>query len=461
MRPGRWVRLACLWLTAVSVSASADEPVGAAIYRVFLTDGTALASYGEWARLDDRVVFSMPVSTAQTPDLHLVSLPVARVDWPRTERYARAARATRYAATRGEADFARLSSTVAQTLNEVAQQRDPQKRLQVAERARRAMAEWPGNHFGYRAHEVREIVGMLDEVIGELRAAAGLSRFDLALSTSAPPENADTLLPSPGQTELVDQLMKVAALADNPAERTSILRTVLSLLDRAIGTLPDSWVAAVRKTALGTLAEDERIDAEYGALRTKTVNLATRLAARADVRTLERLRTQAVRDDARLGSRRPGQTAALLATIDVHLDAARRLRLAHDQWQLRADGYRAYRRDLGRPLDLLASASASLEDIRQLAGPEPQSLRQLDARIARESSRFERVMPPVELQVIHAVFRSAWELAANAVRLRLEAVAANSLDQARQASSAAAGAMMLFARARADLDAALQPPKLQ
>jgi hypothetical protein len=461
MRPGRWTTLACLWVTALPAPALADEPVGAGIYRVFLTDGTALASYGEWTRLDDRVVFSMPLSTAEAPDLHLVSLPAARVDWSRTERYARTARASHYAATRGEADFARLSATVAQTLNEVAQQPDPQKRLQVAERARRAMAEWPGNYFGYRAHEVREILGMLDEVIAELRAAAGLSRFDLALRTSALPESAETLLPAPAQSEIVDQLMKVAALADNPAERTSILRTVLALLDRAIGTLPETWAAAVRKTALGTIAEDQRIDAEYGALRTRTVGLATRLAARADVHGLERLRAQAVKDDATLGSRRPGETAALLATIDVNLDAARRLRLAHDQWRLRADGYRAYRRDLGRPLETLASASASLEDIRQLAGPEPQSLRQLDARIARESKRFERVVPPAELQGVHAVFRSAWELAASAVRLRLDAVAANSLEQARQASSAAAGALMLLSRARADLDAALQPPRIQ
>ena len=30
-------------------------------YRVFLADGTALVSFGEWARVDDLVVFSMPL----------------------------------------------------------------------------------------------------------------------------------------------------------------------------------------------------------------------------------------------------------------------------------------------------------------------------------------------------------------------------------------------------------------
>jgi hypothetical protein len=302
---------------------------------------------------------------------------------------------------------------------------------------------------------------MLDEVIGELRASAGLSRFDLALSASVAPEAAEPLLPPPAETELVDQLMRVATFTDTPAERTSILRTVLSVLDRAITTLPATWAAAIRKTALGAIAAEERIDRSYTALRAEVLDLAARQASRADVRGLERLRQRAVTLDGRLGSQRPGEMAALLATVDVHLDAARRLRLAQDQWRLRADGYRAYRRDLGRPLDTLTRASASLEDIRRLAGPEPQSLRQLDAHIVRETPRLHRVTPPAELKAVHAVFRSAWELAANAIRLRLDAVAANSLDQARQASSAAAGALMLLARARADLDAALQPPRVQ
>jgi hypothetical protein len=44
------------------------------------------------------------------------------------------------------------------------------------------------------------------------------------------------------------------------------------------------------------------------------------------------------------------------------------------------------------------------------------------------------------------------------LRLRLESVAGNSIDGARRASSAAAGALMLYARARADLTAAMESP---
>lgn len=456
-----------LLIVAVAVGVASIAPAGAqapastTIFRVFLTDGTSLASYGEWVRVHDRVVFSMPLSASPSPDLHLVSIPSERVDWPRTEGYARAARAEHYAATRGEADFARLSTTIAQTLNDVALEKDPKRRLEIAERARRALADWPGGHFNYRERDVRDIVGMLDEVIGELRAAAGLSRFDLALSASTPPEPLDVLLPPSSGTEVIDELMLAARLTETPAERVSLLRTVLTLIDRAVGSLPDVWASLMRRTALARIAEEERLDAEYANARTATLERAGRLAARADVRGLERLRATLAGRYSSLTSRRPSEMAALVATVDAQLEGARQLRLAQDQWRLRAAGYQSYQRAMGIPLKTLAGASTSLEDIRAMAGPTPQTLEQLAARLTSETPRIDRMSPPAELQGVHALFRSAWELAASAVRLRLDAAAANSLEQARHASSAAAGALMLLTRARAELDIAVKPPTRQ
>ena len=127
----------------VPVAAGAQD--GRPLYRVFLSDGTALVSFGEWARVGDRLVFSMPLTPGAGPsDLHLVSLPVARVDLARSERYAEAVRAANYAATQGESDFAKLSSDVADVLNRVALIADPTARLSAAEEARRALTEWPG-----------------------------------------------------------------------------------------------------------------------------------------------------------------------------------------------------------------------------------------------------------------------------------------------------------------------------
>ena len=96
------------------------------LFRVFLSDGRVLSSYGEWARLDDRVIFSMPTQLSRDPvELHLVTIPAQRVDWPRTEQYAASVRAAAYAATRGDADFAAFSSEVAKVLNDVAKIPDP------------------------------------------------------------------------------------------------------------------------------------------------------------------------------------------------------------------------------------------------------------------------------------------------------------------------------------------------
>src|SRR5207249_3390870 len=90
--------------TAAAVEV-ADTVVEATLFRVFLKDGTTLVSYGELARVNDRVVFSMPTGLAAPtdaagaiPPLHLVNIAADRVDWDRTDRYAETARAAHYIA---------------------------------------------------------------------------------------------------------------------------------------------------------------------------------------------------------------------------------------------------------------------------------------------------------------------------------------------------------------------------
>ena len=56
--------------------AFADEPT---LLRVFLKNGTSLVSYGEPARVTERVVFLMPTTAGPNPPLHLVNLPIDRV----------------------------------------------------------------------------------------------------------------------------------------------------------------------------------------------------------------------------------------------------------------------------------------------------------------------------------------------------------------------------------------------
>lgn len=429
------------------------------LYRVFLTDGSALSSYGEWARVDDRVVFSMPVTAGADPDqLHLVSIAADRVDWRRTEHYAESVRAAHYGASRGEEDFARLSADVAYVLNEIALVKDPAERLVKAEHARRALANWPSSHYGYRAREVHEILGTLDEVIGELRASAGLGRFELALMANTPPPPADALLPPPDQTEVVQQLMSAAALVETPEEKVSLFQTVVGILDRAVGLLPASWASTIRTTALGSIAEERKIDAAYRRLRDTTLASAARYASKADVRSLEKLRAALQAEDEQLGRRRAGELTAMTAAINAHLDAAHRLRLVQDQWLLRVDRMRAYQRSTSASVSALTRVRTRLDDIRALAGPAPWRLRPLINLLGRESRTLSRIDPPAELSAVHALFRSASEMALNAAELRLDAVEAADLELARRASSAAAGAIMLLSRAKAELDLALRPP---
>src|SRR5687768_2354897 len=73
---------ASVWL-ACAAPASAESVT---LFRVFLNDGTAIVSYGEYARVGDRLVFSMPIgavdaNAAGDPRLHVVNLPVSSINW--------------------------------------------------------------------------------------------------------------------------------------------------------------------------------------------------------------------------------------------------------------------------------------------------------------------------------------------------------------------------------------------
>src|SRR5580765_8135926 len=105
-----------VWLSVLllvgGVRLAAVEDV--TLFRVFLTDGTAVVSYGEFARVGDRVVFSMPIGvsgsvSSASPALHVVNIPANAVDWVATSKYAERARFAHYVATSAEADYAALT----------------------------------------------------------------------------------------------------------------------------------------------------------------------------------------------------------------------------------------------------------------------------------------------------------------------------------------------------------------
>ncbi|MDO8679030.1 MAG: hypothetical protein Q7R30_10765 [Acidobacteriota bacterium] len=394
-------------------------------------------------------------------ELHLVTIPAGRVDWPRTEQYAESVRAAAYAASRGDADFAAFSSDVAKVLNEVSQITDPNVRLATAEQARRSLADWPGAHYGYRVGEVREALGVLDEVIAQLRVAVGQTRFDLTLSANAPLASPPPLpLPAPSDAELVEQFVTAASLSETSAGKVTLLQTVLRLLDRAVGLLPETWADRIRRGAIGDLEGEQRVDRDYEALRKSTLDAAARAGRRGDAREFERLRTRILKEDTRLGGQRPGDVASLLATLDLASISSHE-RATQDLWKKRGPVFRRYRRSTNGPFAVFKDVARTLEQVKTMSGPAVNTIGPLAKRLARAGRSLAKVTPPPELLTGHSLVRSAWELAESALRLRVESVSGNSVDVARRASSAAAGALLLYERARADLTAAMEPPTRQ
>ncbi|MBI1872311.1 MAG: hypothetical protein HYS05_00305 [Acidobacteria bacterium] len=457
-RAWRGVLLIVVWMASVR-SVRADE-AQATILRVFLTDGTAVASFGEYARIGDRIVFSMLLGAGSPPRLQLVNLPASAIDWASTSRYADAARYAHYLATRSDADYASLTNEVAKALNQIALASDTHAKLDVAMRVRRLLAAWPAEHFGYRAGNIQEMAMLLEEAISELRASTGERQFALNLVATAEPPSTVMLLPSPTASETIEQGLAVAKTTDIIAERVSLLQTVATLVDEAAATLPGAWVTWARESVRQALEIEASIERQYGQLVRRLLGLANGRAARADVRGIESVVRAARRADARLGGKRPDQMAALMVELDQRLDAARRLRLARDQWTLNIDQYRAYRRDALPLFEQLDRTRADLEQIRSLAGPDVETLESLLRRLQASLARAGGIRVPIDLQGLHATLVSALHLGANAARLRQAAARSASLPQAWDASAAAAGSLMLSGRARSELDRLMRPPEL-
>jgi len=453
-------------VTAALVAAALLVPIrgraadDVTLLRVFLTDGTSLVSYGEPARAGDRVVFSMPTATTPNPPLHLVNLPLALVDWERTSRYAANARATRYVQTQADADYAQLSNDVAATLSEVARTPNAAARLAIVERARKTIAEWPESHFNFRRAEVQQMLTMLDEAIADLQAATGRARFTLTLSAFVePPGPVEPLLPPPTPREAIEQVLAAARITDSAAERTSLLSTAVAAIDREKGSLPADWAASTRAETQAAVRTELQYDRAYRLLTAQTMAGATWRARAADVRGLERLLRAIPLRDAALGGRRPDAVNALVAAVESKLDAARRLRLARDRFELRKPALAEYGLAIGRPLALLYQMGPSLESVKALSGTIPAALFAMQRSAARILDLATSIAPPDELAAAHALFISATQLAANAAQIRREATLAGDMARAWDASSAAAGALMLGAKARADIQTLLRPPQ--
>ena len=449
-------------LAACLLAPAAARAADATLFRLFLIDGTAMVSYGEYARVDDRVIFSMPVGgPPDQPRLHVVTIPAGLVDWPRTEKYADSARYQRYAETRGEEDFARLSNEVAVVLNEIALSTDRPRALALAEEARRVLAAWPQAHFGYRGADVREIVSLVDESISSLRAAEGATTFELSLVATAMPPELEPVLGMPSARQQLDQIHRVVSMTSRASERVALLHSALAILGEPDASINPAEIETLRRSAESLIREELAVDARYSLLSDRLITQATRAAGRASISDVQRVLARIPKEDEKLGRQRPELVQALRATIERRLEDARELRLLRDRWTLRQGLYRDYQRSVGSQLLQLVKAQPLLEAIRNLEGPSPDTLQTLRTRLRGGAERLQRLRTPEDLRVTHDLLIGAWRFAESAAQARHEAITAADIDTAWEASSAAAGALMMLSRAQQQLRELLEPPRLQ
>jgi hypothetical protein len=167
------------------------------------------------------------------------------------------------------------------------------------------------------------------------------------------------------------------------------------------------------------------------------------------------------RADAELGKRRPEEINALIEHVRVQLDAARRLRLARDQWQERTFAFRGYMRAVQPVVNGMVKARRNLDDIKRLAGSDATQLVGLATRFGTNSKTLSALSVPDPLKPAHALLTSAVNLAETAAKTRRQATISGELQLAWDASSAAAGALMLLSKAQEEMEATLRFPQIR
>ncbi len=234
------------------------------------------------------------------------------MDVERTSRYAEAMRAALYAATRGEADYAAITEEVERALAQLTAIEDPKKRLELAEEAKRRLCDLVARSTTLPGRRHPGARGVFDEVIAELRVAAGESQFSLDLRRVRPPVSSRSL-PLPTLRESIALALAAAAVAD------------VSRGSRSPCSGP-SVAARSRSGPTTTCADHGRPRLECGAggrARLRDALAATRSPggrrdAAGDVDGVRgSARDSATRAIGRSGERRPQQVAALLATLEA------------------------------------------------------------------------------------------------------------------------------------------------
>jgi hypothetical protein len=435
--------------------ASAQAIDAGAVFRVFLTSGQALASYGESAVVGDRVVFTLLVGVPNgQPALQLMSLPKTAVDLERTVGYARSMRARHYAATRGEVDYAAMRLEAQRALEQVTGTTDPKKRVELAEEARRRLVAWSEGTYGFRAAEVRELIALFDDAIRELRSSAGERGITLDLRAGPPEPGPETLLEPPALTESIDLALRAAQLADTEEDRLAILRTAAAV------TSADPSAGELNARVVRELRAEQTATESYVALADEVRKQADAARRRGDVSGVESAIAVLHVRDRELGSRRPERVTVVATELDGMLAAARAHRRALERYAQVRRLLLEYERTMRPTMSGFDGLLPILKAVEEQRFTAYERLEAAGARLRAFQGTTRAVTPPEDLADVHATLLSALQMAEHAVARRRLAVSTGNETFTREASSAAAGAIMLAGLAREQLVARLYPPKI-
>jgi hypothetical protein len=361
-------------------------------------------------------------------------------------------RAALYAGSRGEADYAAMTMEVARALDQLATVTDPVRRLQLAQEARRRLLTWSRDHYDYRATDIQQLASLFDEVMASLRAAAGESTFSLELSRGSARPTREPLMADASAPESLHLARAAAAAADVAEERLAVLRTAAAKI-APLGRTSDIGAALA-----ADLAAEERAASSYARLTDALLSRAGLALSRGDAPAVRALQLELIEQDKALGRRRAREVEALAARLDRVRDAAERYRLALDHYAFARTALLRYERRVRPSLAGLARLTPVLTAVRDMRSV---GVERLDAGL-RDLRRYEAALaalsPPDALSGVHSSIIGTLRMTAEALSRRRQAIVTNRIAVAREASSAAAGALLLGDVVRRDLVAGLYPP---
>ena len=239
----------------------------------------------------------------------------------------------------------------------------------------------------------------------------------------------------------------------------AVLQGALGLVAEAAPSLPAAEASSYRTEVERAIRNELDVD-RHTNLSRRLLDQASRAAQRADGPAIERIVARVPQEDKKLGQKRSQMVEALNTSLQAKLADSRRLRLLRDQWALRRDTYRQHQRSVGSSLMLLVKSTASLRAIRTLDGPSPEQLLTLRSQLSGGADRLERMRTPVSTRGAREIGRRLALCRERRAR-RFEAISRADSTAAWEASSSAAGALMMLARVQQDLTTLLAPPRLQ